>query len=270
MPTNFKFSASTDLVGIRTCGSSIGAHLAAKLEAFGSDERTLTDELCDMLCIWLKSSSAQQPVIRIQLGKTTPNEEALNGADLRLIIRTPDGVKDCLFQAKVLDPYTGKLRYASSAGFAKLKSQLQKAQSTCGDLAFLLVYVPSQHLDGAQHGYGTYEQGFCRKKKAGFTSALGATVIPVNLLLTRAGDWINPSNPIPHSGGLFTNGLPFWRVFLELLVCLRGVWQHHEPNQPQVNEDRTESFVQLLVNAESNVPWLQLKDLAADVLDSET
>lgn len=269
MPTNFSFSATTDLHGIKTCGQSIGAHLAAKLESFGSDERTLTDELCDMLCIWLKGHPSAPPTIHIKLGKTTPNEEAQNGADLRLIIQTPDGVKDCLFQAKVLDPHTGKLRCSSTTGLSKLQGQLQKAQATCGDLAFLLVYVPSQHLDGVCHGYRTYEQGFCKHKKHGLTSALGATVIPASSLITSSGAWLNPSDPVSHVGGLFSGGIPFWQVFLELLVCRRGTWGSRNVEPSYALNDRTENFIQLNMQATSDTPWIQLKELAGEVLGPE-
>lgn len=270
MPTNFTFTATTDLPGIKACGQSIGAHIAAKLESFGSDERTLTDELCDMLCIWLKGHPKSPPTVQIKLGKTTPNEEAQNGADLRLVIKTPEGMKDCLFQAKVLDPKTGKLRCSTAAGFAKLQQQLFKARTTCGDLAFLLVYVPSQHLDGAPHGYGTYEQRFCKKKKPGLTSALGATVIPVNSLLTAGGAWKNAADPVPHLNGSFNNGIPFWQVFLELLVCRRGTWDRRGVELPQMMDDKDSSFLQLVVQANSDAPWGQLRDLAGELLGPET
>jgi hypothetical protein len=52
MPVKRVFRAQTELNAIPAIGDSLGTHLAAKLQAFGSDERTLTDELCDMLCVW--------------------------------------------------------------------------------------------------------------------------------------------------------------------------------------------------------------------------
>lgn len=270
MPTNFNFTATTDLYGIKVCGQSIGAHIAAKLESFGSDERTLTDELCDMLCIWLESHSKYPPAIRIKLGKTTPNEEAKNGADLRLVIQTREGTKDCLFQAKVLDPKTGKLRCATAAGFAKLEDQLSKARAACGDLAFLLVYVPSQYLDGSIHGHGTYEQYFCKKSKPGLTSAQGVTVIPANSLLASGGTWKNPADPVPHINGKFNNGIPFWQVFLELLVCRRGAWNHQMGELQLTGDGRTPNFLQLVVHADSETPWGQLRDLAGELLGPAT
>jgi hypothetical protein len=52
MSTAFSFSSTLTIGDIISPGKSVGAHLAAKLDLFSSDERTLTDELCDMLGIW--------------------------------------------------------------------------------------------------------------------------------------------------------------------------------------------------------------------------
>jgi len=56
MSTAFSFKARTDLRAVEVVAKSVGAHLASKLQCFHSDERTLTDELCDMTCIWLRGS----------------------------------------------------------------------------------------------------------------------------------------------------------------------------------------------------------------------
>ena len=43
---------------------SLGAHIAAKLARFGSDERTLTEEPCDMMYLWaLQFSGGSAPSI---------------------------------------------------------------------------------------------------------------------------------------------------------------------------------------------------------------
>lgn len=228
MSTAFGFSAITDAVGVTVSGRSVGAHLAAKLESFSSDERTLTDELCDMLCIWLAKSPPSGPTLALNLKKTTVKQEKNNGADLRLVISAPCGIKDCLLQAKVLDPLTGKLRFASKSGYSTLKKQLQKARASCGSLAFLLVYVPSQHLDGANHGFGSWEQGYCSMAGSKHSSAYGATVIPVDYLLDPSGNWWDPKHRVPHAGGVFANGIPFSQFLLELLVCFRGNWAERE------------------------------------------
>lgn len=47
MPTNRCFSARLDISDIQQPAKAVGAHLAAKLQNFGADEQTLTDELCD-------------------------------------------------------------------------------------------------------------------------------------------------------------------------------------------------------------------------------
>ena len=46
------FPVTTDISLLPEIANSLGAHLAAKLQGFASDERTLTDEFCDMICIW--------------------------------------------------------------------------------------------------------------------------------------------------------------------------------------------------------------------------
>lgn len=106
MPTGRPFTVRVDIPRMIPPLQSVGAHLAAKLQCFGTDERTLTDELCDMLCIWLTaiSNPSIPGAFYLNLRKTTANEEVRTGADLKLIIRSPKGFKVCLIQAKVLDP----------------------------------------------------------------------------------------------------------------------------------------------------------------------
>src|SRR5687768_16430933 len=91
MPTGKPFSVRTSLRTLAPALDSIGVHLAAKLAAFASDERTLTDELCDMLCIWaaaphagVQTSYGLLPgnLFDLSLAKTTTGEEVRTGADL--------------------------------------------------------------------------------------------------------------------------------------------------------------------------------------------
>lgn len=269
MSTAFGFTTLTDAVGVTVCCRSLGAHLAAKLESFSSDERTLTDELCDMLCIWLKHSPPAGPPFVIHLKKTTAKQETKNGADLRLVIKSPEGLKDCLFQAKVLDPTTGKLRCATPGGYASLRKQLIKARNTCGDLAFLLVYVPSQHLDGAQHGYFSWEQGFCASSTPGQSSMYGATAIPVNSLLDNANAWIDPVNKVPHLTGVFPNGSAFSDVLLELLVCFRGQWRKMGQDEPR-RDARPHNFLTLDIKITPETSWESIRESAAQALRRET
>ena len=269
MSTAFGFTTLTDAAGVTASSRSLGAHLAAKLESFSSDERTLTDELCDMLCIWLQHSLPTGPAFVLHLKKTTAKQEKKNGADLRLVIHSPAGLKDCLFQAKVLDPTTGKLRCATPAGYVSLRNQLIKARNTCGDLAFLLVYVPSQHLDGAQHGYSSWEQGFCSNATPGKSSMYGATVIPVNALLDNADAWIDPINKVPHVAGTFANGIPFSEALLELLVCLRGQWSDMEQDQPRPDAPSV-NFLTLDLTIRPEASWESIRESAAAALRIET
>lgn len=265
MSTAFAFKTSVDSTGVTIAGRSLGAHLAAKLESFSSDERTLTDELCDMLCIWLQQGPTTGPTFMLDISKTTVKQEKKNGADLRVLIQSPDGSKDCLFQAKVLDPLTGKLRCATSSGYVSLRKQLVKARGICGDLAFLLVYVPSQHLNGASHGFGSWEQGFCVSSTPGISSMYGATAIPVNSLIDPYGAWIDPVLKVPHMGGNFSNGVAFSQLLLELLVCFRGSWGGQEV-QRGLDDNSSRHFLTLYLGIKPEAPWDSIRKDAYEVL----
>jgi len=197
MSTAFRFSRRIDIGDIPAPAKSAGAHLSAKLELFHTDERTLTDELCDMLCIWLGmqaefSASTSPLAFDLTLSKTTVGEEAQNGADLELIVSTPLGTKRCLMQAKVLDPSTKRLRCDSSPGWRKLRKQLVAARKDAGDLAFLLIYVPASVLDADHFGFTTYEQGLYLKAgdnvgaSGNLPAYFGATLIQSAANSTRA------------------------------------------------------------------------------------
>lgn len=270
MSTAFGFSALVDAAGVTASGRSIGAHIAAKLESFSSDERTLTDELCDMLCIWLDSCAPSAPVFTLNIKKTTVKQEQKNGADLRLIVRSAQGVKDCLLQAKVLDPSTGKLRCATPAGYASLKKQLKKARGASGSLAFLLVYVPSQFLDGKSHRFASWEQGFCAACGPQHSSAYGATIIPVDDLLDASGNWIDPVNKVPHAGGVFTNGVMFSKFLLELLVCLRGSWAPRENEYRALDLNPLRHAVTLDVAISSDAAMSEIRESALIAMSSDT
>lgn len=232
MPTASTFTRRLNLSDIPQPAKSVGAHLAAKLQLFCTDERTLTDELCDMLCIWLGMQARHRPVapksshsFTLTLSKTTAAEEIKNGADLELFVTSPLGIKRCLMQAKVLDPATGKLRCDSAAGWTKLRTQLVAARKEVGELAFLLVYVPGRLLNGRDYGYGTYEQQRHFTATGIVPAYFGATLIPVDALLGPSGRWRNTKLKVPQlSAGQFKGGLAFWRVLVELLLCRRSSW----------------------------------------------
>lgn len=228
MPTASKFTSSVTIPDLIPPCQSVGAHLAAKLDSFCTDERTLTDELCDMLCIWLSHiqvSPKGAHTFNITLAKTTPAEEMKNGADLELFVQSPLGGKRCLIQAKVLDPVTMKLRCDSKAGWAKLRSQLVAARAQAGALAFLLIYVPGRLLNGNNYGFSTYEQGFLSSYTGSAEAFFGATLIPVDDLLDPKGRWRSQKYKVPQlTPGTFKNGIPFWKFLIELLLCRRGKW----------------------------------------------
>lgn len=238
MSTASTFTQRLNIADIPEPAKAIGAHLGAKLQMFQTDERTLTDELCDMLCIWLGMQAKRSPIIStstidftLTLSKTTTAQEVKNGADLELIISSPLGKKRCLIQAKVLDPSSRKLRCDSVAGWRKLRTQLVASRKEVGDLAFLLIYVPGGVLNGQDYGYSTYEQYGLYEQRGGIAVAskadayFGATFVAVDDLLGPSGRWRNTKLKVPQTApGQFKAGVPLWQLFLELLLCRRSSW----------------------------------------------
>lgn len=206
MAVTRKFPAAIELTRLIEILNSLGAHLSAKLDHFATDERTLTDELCDMFYIWCQSNThLRRPgssglVLEMEVSKTTQQEEAVVGADLGLHVHTPSGVKRALFQAKVFDPVDDRLRCDSSSGWDKLWSQLVLMQRRSPELAYLLIYVPRTHLDGRGYDFNTWEQGFGRGGGSGASSKFGITLIPVQDLIDAHSDW-KWRPPVRHLGG---------------------------------------------------------------------
>lgn len=266
MSTSSRFSTSITIPGLITPCQSVGAHLSAKLDSFCTDERTLTDELCDMLCIWLShiktAPSKGAHSFNISLAKTTPAEETKNGADLELFIHSPLGGKRCLIQAKVLDPVTMKLRCDSKAGWAKLRNQLVSARAQVGSLAFLLVYVPGRLLNGKHYGFSTYEQGFLSTHTGSTEAFFGATLIPVDDLLTANGRWCSQKYKVPQlAPGSFKNGIPFWKFLIELLLCRRGKWS---AVTDELTTHEVLAFRRLIVDGQENPreKWVAFQSMA--------
>jgi hypothetical protein len=254
MPTLRTFHANLSLQTLIPVINSVGAHISAKLQHFASDERTLTDELCDMFCIWSQhpfgwSASLIPPVEKsiidklprnefdLNLIKVTADEEAKIGADLELIIETPKGIKRALLQAKVQDPETGRLRYASAQGRNKLRAQLADMRADNGELSFLLIYVPGGELDAEHQGFGTYEQQLPVHTTSVRSSKFGATVICVD-------DLIDKRNRRRHSGiveslgdGMFMPaGFSLSKLMLEMVLCARGKWISPSTFEGMVND----------------------------------
>ncbi|TFZ03399.1 hypothetical protein [Ramlibacter rhizophilus] len=229
MTTAFSFTQRLSVADIPAPAQSVGAHLAAKLQIFQTDERTLTDELCDMMCIWLGMQTRRSPKsvkdFTLTLSKTTTAEEVKNGADLELLISSPLGSKRCLIQAKVLDPVSKKLRCDTTAGWKKLRRQLVAARDVAGDLAFLLIYIPGELLNGNGYGFGTYEQHDHFVGLGPAEAFHGATLIAVDDLLGKTGRWRDAKRKVPQiAPGQFKAGVPFWQLFMELLLCRRSSW----------------------------------------------
>lgn len=259
MPVKRVFWAQTELNAIPTIGDSLGTHLAAKLQAFGSDERTLTDELCDMLCVWTEQLPAAHATgalgrrgvpaglpgplprerVQLRIEKVSQRRESVLGADLELRLGSPVGTKRMLAQAKVLDPDDRTLRCDTPAEWEKLRVQLENCRTHAGHLSFLLVYVPMEGLRRVPGYFATWEQNHVASG-SGPHSRFGATLIPVDDLLDRHGAWISGRLPRVLQGRLSPPGLSLTRVLLEMLACLRGRWER----------DFTDSERQTLFTAE--------------------
>ena len=257
-------------------GKISGAHLAAKLDCFSTDERTLTDELCDMLCIWLviqvmTGRHATSSLFDLSLAKTTTAEETEHGADLELIVASPLGRKRCLIQAKVLDPERQRLRCDSTEGWEKLRSQLVNCRDEAGDLAYLLVYIPGRLLDRQEFGFGTYEQGFLNstplsKAPHNKESYFGATIIPVSELIRPSGQWRSTKYKVKRDkNGSFKGGIPFWRFLLELLLCRQGQWDNGNAPFNEVGLPPFRRFV-MTASGISVTEWREMQELADEWL----
>jgi hypothetical protein len=268
MPTSTPFTRTVTIPDLIPPCKSVGAHLAAKLDLFSTDERTLTDELCDMLCLWLRVQPllfrplVGTPSFSITVEKTTPAKEVRNGADLELVISSPCGYKRCLIQAKVLDPTTNKLRCDTSAGMKKLRRQLFLARKQAGVLAFLLIYVPGRLLNGRGYGYPTYEQMFSQSPpKTNVEAFYGATFISADTLIDSRGRWRNQKNKIPY----FSCGIPLWRFLAGLLLCRHGQWSPANASAPNTDGHITEAFHRLDVKngGVSDDEWRLLQSQAS-------
>ena len=241
MATGRAFTARASVPLIIDAANSVGAHLAAKLAEFVSDERTLTDELCDMLCIWSQAFGASGAMsipgsrvpgatFDLSLRKTTTSEEARTGADLKLTVTSPLGSKTALIQAKVFDSTKDSLRYDATKDWDRLRKQLANAQQEVDDLAFLLLYIPATLLDGAHHGFPTWEQGFVSSVGGpGTSSKYGATFIAANKLVNKRNAWKSKKR-LAHLGAAQFEpaGISFGRLILEMLACRRGTWTQSE------------------------------------------
>lgn len=231
-----RFRARTSVAALAAALDSVGAHLAAKLQAFGTDERTLTDELCDMFCIWSADPSFQHhldgalplnsmalaQMVDVTITKTTQWQEARAGADLALRVTTPLGMKRALFQAKVVEPDTLRLRCHSKAGWLELWSQLVLMRQFNGTSSYLLAYLPANLLKRGSHPFLTWEHSIPKWSPSGLDSAYGATAIPVDSLLRPDGKWrFRP--PVAFGGShRRTSGLTMARLLIDLLSCGQG------------------------------------------------
>jgi hypothetical protein len=285
MATGRPFTARASIPLIIAATDSVGSHLAAKLSEFASDERTLTDELCDMLCIWsqqfarvgsaLPFSRSVPPVMfDFSLRKTTASEEAAIGADLELTLTTPLGSKTSLIQAKVFESSKNSLRYDAAKDWHRLRRQLVSARARVGDLAFLLLYLPSSMLDRDSQLFGTWEQGFQSPSPgSGTSSKFGTTFIPVSELLNSRNFWKSKARLGYLGAAQFSPaGISFSRLVLEMLACRRGSWQKSPAVTPVNSDDareRVESYrrLDISVGEPDEISFERLANSLSNLLD---
>lgn len=227
--------------------SSLGAHIAAKLAEFGSDERTLTDDLCDMFCIWCTLPAAHAPAtpavpsgppIPVLLKKTSQINEAVVGWDLSITVRNPQNMeKKSLLQAKVVDPDDGKLRIPNKEAWEHLREQLVRMRNHCvGELYYLLAYVSAADLDGTIHGYQSYEQVYRAGSVATATSSLyGASVIPGERLIDANEHWHVPRVRYTGTGNFNVPSKALAAFVIDLLICDEGQWSPAATETESVN-----------------------------------
>ncbi|HJP96739.1 MAG TPA: hypothetical protein VJ843_05230 [Candidatus Saccharimonadales bacterium] len=240
MPVLRDYTVQTSVGALLTIMDSLGAHVGSKLQLFATDERTLTDDLCDMFYIWAQQPGIPTPKyyhpllqrpLTMTISKSTQQEEADYGYDLGIKLDTPEGIKYAVLQAKVYDPQSNKLRCDSQQGWIKLSSQLilMRAwlQSWGSDLAYLLIYVPISKLARPVLPVSTWEIGVAQtlKPRSKKNAAFGATLIRFDSLLDKNQAWkLTP--PVKHvRNGLFKPaGITLSRLLIDLLLCNQGRW----------------------------------------------
>jgi len=279
MGTSRKVTRRVDLQTLVGATNSLGAHIGAKLGSFHSDERTLTDELCDMFAIWAerhprlgksapRSSAATTPrtvPLQVTIQKLTPKDESRRGGDFELEIETPRGTKLALFQAKVIDPDTLNLRGDDPASRDRLERQLRAAEKAVGrDLAFVLLYVPWSQLNGQRWGFGTWEQGFAGKSLGSLKSFMGASVVPLTELSGAGETW--SFTPFTKHLGVHNSSVKhfsFTQIVLELASCRRGT--PSTTNSPQSQRDLEEAQATRLVMSLSAVDRMDWEEVEASI-----
>jgi hypothetical protein len=261
------FSVKVDPWQLAAVVDSIGAHIASKLEGFGNDERTLTDELVDMWCLWaaappdLPTSGA----FTLDLTKVSQTEESASGADLELVLRTPSGLKRALFQAKVIEPALQSVR-GGPGSLVKLEEQLEKARRVAGRLAFGLFYVPANELDGAQYAYPTWEQMLRFGGSSKTPARFGATVIPVDDLLDSAGKYRQGTGlQYVGRGVLNPRGISLTQLLFELLACRRGTWE----DAARTIREESPARIRIVAGVAVEEPerWITLEEEAGGLLN---
>jgi hypothetical protein len=273
MSTTNPVHATIDILSLVSTLNSVGAHIGAKLGAFHSDERTLTDELCDMFAIWsaapATSSSSSLGTIDMTIQKLTAYQEKRIGGDFEIIIDTPRGSKRALFQAKVIDPSTLALRNNTPASRRHLRRQLRKAEIEVGkDLTFLLLYIPWVMLNGYQWTYQTWERGFVGNATGTLNSLMGTSIVPLSDLSGTGNRW-NYSPSLRHVGNFTSplNHISFTRVILELAACTRGIPSpnisiNHLREIPSIGPQ-----VLIKMEASKNNNWEQIEESIKMVLE---
>ncbi len=116
----------------------------------------------------------------------------------------------------------------------------------------------------------TYEQGFVGEASGPTESCFGATLILVDALLSSNDRWRYKTKVRQTAPGVFTDGIAFWQLLLELLLCRRSTWTDSKL-RPNI-EAGVRAFRTLEIGCGENKPgqWEQLQRESERWLPSAT
>jgi hypothetical protein len=221
---------------------SLAGHVAARLQHFGSDERTLTDDVADLFWLWAQvpppPTYQRGPRLTLRIHKESTADETASGADLELVLSTPQGRKRVLAQAKVLDPKNLTLRCQDRTAWETFRIQLKTIREQAGDLGVALLYVPSAELAAGTSALATWEQVVRTWPSGTRPERLGITVIGAGqLIAARICKWCH-NGKLTYSHGSFTpEGVSLTRFLLQVLACHRGSWDASRPGGSEASPE---------------------------------
>lgn len=267
------FSSSVSIGQLVTICDAVSAHVSAKLQHFGSDERTLTDELVDMFWLWAAHTRPESgaTLFDLRIEKFAWPEESHYGADLEFVLSTPAGFKRVLAQAEVLDPDSLKPGCKDSQAWEHFRLQLRKVREHAGLLGVAMLYCPAAELRAAPISIGTWEQCTATWSPGRRAPRLGVTLIPADSLIAKRICRWNYHGRLTYVAGKFApEGVSFTQFILELITCRRGQWVSRSTYSP--TSDAEAPAARLVLSAsiaeENPAVWNAVVEHASTILGS--